>query len=363
MNEKKYSALVDVIKKDILGGKYRSGQPLPSVRAMMRRFAVSSLTVQRAFEELSKQGWIAGRRGSGTVVTKLGASRKIGLIVPGICYSEIFPPICKELSCLAQKEGYALLLGDLSSNDPVERSKRAKILAKQYAKEGVAGIIFQPIEFLKDSDAVNRDILAVFDAEKIPVVLLDCDIVASPSRSMYDIVGINNLDAGRRLAQHIMGQGVRNVIFLAAPNSDYSVQNRIESVRAAVVAAKGHCAELSIDVGDVTSVRKLLTRRPRPQAIICRNDHIAAHLMVTLRAMGKRVPEDILVAGFNDVEYASILSPGLTSVHLPCDEIACQAFAFLRELIANPVRSPRDCYLFAPLVVRASTTLRTKEVQ
>jgi len=359
MTNAKSRTLVEALKKDILGGKYEAGQPFPSRRALARRFGLANSTVQSALNELSHLGLLVQVQGRGTFVTRSGASRKIGLVVPGICYSEIFPPICKELSRLAQKDGYALLFGDLSSSDPAERGKRAMVLAHQYVKEGVAGIVFQPIEFLENSDEVNRDILSVFDAANVPVVLLDCDIVASPGRSRYDIVGINNMEAGRRLAQHLVDQGVRNVIFLADPHSDHSIQNRIEGVRNVVAAVKGHFRELSIDVGDRAAVEKLLSMRPRPGAIICRNDHQAAHLLVTLRETNKRVPENVLVAGFNDVEYASILSPGLSTVHLPCEDIARQAFDFLCERIRNPTLPSRECYLSAPLVTRASTILKT----
>lgn len=356
-----YLDVAEELGEDIREGRCAKECPCPSLTKIMRRFGVSRVTAVRAVDELKKRGLVASRPGKGTFLTRTGASRKIGLIVPGICYSEIFPPICKEISRLTQKEGYALLFGDLSSNDPSERGQRAKALASQYVKEGVAGIIFQPIEFLKDSDAVNRDILSVFDAANVPVVLLDCDIIASPGRSKYDIVGINNAEAGRRLAQHIVNQGAREVLFLADPHSDYSVQNRIEGARAVVAFEKGCLRERSLDVGNATLVKGILTRRPRPQAIICRNDHQAAHLLVTLRNLGMRVPEDLLVAGFNDVDYASILSPGLTTIHLPCEDIARQAFAFLRERIGNPGMPTRECYLSAPLVVRGSTRKQSNQ--
>jgi len=353
-----YAEVATTLGEDIREGRYGVGCPCPTLTQIVRRFGVSRVTAVRAIDELKKKGLVVSRKGKGTYVTEVAASRKIGLIVSGICYSEIFPPICKELSRLAQKEDYALLFGDLSSRDPAERGKRAKALARQYVKEGVSGIIFQPVEFLENADEVNGDILSVFDAAHVPVVLLDCDIVASPGRSKYDVVGINNAEAGRRLAQHIVEQGVRHVVFLADLRSDYSVQNRIEGVRSVVDSAKGRFWHLSIDLCDATAVKRLLSRRPRPEAIICRNDHQAAHLLVTLRSLGKRVPEDLLVAGFNDVEYAEILSPGLTTIRLPCEGIARQAFAFVCERIRAPALSPRECYLPAPLVVRSSTAAK-----
>jgi len=353
-----YSEIAERIGEAIRSGKYAVGSHCPSLTQIMRQYGVSRVTASRAVEELKKKGYVASRPGKGTFVTRVGVSRKIGLIVPGICYSEIFPPICKELSRQAQQSGYSLLFGDLSSTDPMERSRRAKIMARQYVEENVSGIVFQPIEFLENSDDVNRDILSVFDAADVPVVLLDCDIVASPARSQYDIVGVNNIEAGRRMAWHLVEVGVKSAVFLANPHSDYSVRNRIEGVRGELAKARVDFAEKSIDTSDAAAVRRAFFARSRPDAVICRNDHQAARLLATLRKLGKHVPEDVLVCGFNDVEYASLLEPSLTTIHLPCEDIARQAFSFLCERIAEPQLPMRECYLSAPLVVRQSTVRR-----
>lgn len=361
MKTSKYQNAYDTLKDEILSGKYSTRNPFPSVAGACRRFGISSLTIVKVFDRLKADGLICARKGAGTFVTRQGRLRKIGLIIPGICYSEIFPPICKELSRQAQETGYTLLFGDLSSLDPEERARRARSLARQYVEEGVAGVIFQPIEFLKDADRVNQDILSAFDAAGVPVVLLDCDVVASPGRSRYDIVGVNNAEAGRRLAQHIVEAGARRIVFLSRPHSDYSVRNRIEGVRDVLTNVKGSFAELSIDVNDLGAVRKMLSRRSGPDAVVCRNDHQAAHLLATLRKLGKNVPEDVLVAGFNDVEYASLLDPGLTTIHIPTEDIARQTFSFLLERIVRPALPARECYLSAPLIVRASTTRVSKK--
>ena len=71
--------------------------------------------------------------------------------------------------------------------------------------------------------------------------------------------------------------------------------------------------------------------------------------------LGKRVPEDIMLAGFDDVQFASVMTPQLTTIHQPCDDIASMAFKALQERIADLSLPPREIFLPAPLVVRKST--------
>jgi len=352
-----YAGIAEAIADDVRAGKYGVGVRCPSLTQIAKRFGVSRVTAVRAVDELKRRGIVESRSGCGVFVTRqarmLGGA--LGFIVPGLCYADIFPPICRKISQLAQEKGLSLLFGDISSESPDERAEQAVRMAQKFADERVLGVFFQPVEFVRDAERINREILSTFDAAKIPVVLIDSDIVPSPARSAYDLVGINNFDAGRLLAQHLADQGARNVGFIHKRHCDFSVLNRCEGVRSVLLARGGRLTELAVDAADVKGIRAALARRPRLDAIVCRNDHQAAHLLVTLRKLGRNAPADILVAGFNDVDYAAILEPGLTTVHLPCADIAQQAFGLLLERISNPGLPVRECYLPAPLVVRGST--------
>ena len=367
MNDKKYSLLVDVIKKDILAGKYSSGQPLPSVRAMMRRFKVSSATAQRAFEELTKQGMIVGRRGSGTVVTKLGASRKIGLIVPGVAYSEFFSLVVDEISRCATRDGYVLLLGNMSSSRVSERVKRAKKFAKELVKENVAGVIYQPFEFVENAEMQNREIVSVFDNAGIPVVLLSCDIEPPPGRSKFDVVGINNMDAGYRLGNHLLSVGARKIDFLLRPNTAPSGRNRMRGVITAInmaVSCEGVKKGLRFRVlnaePDNLSALKRHLRGGKPDAFVCSGDISAAKFKQTLEKAGLQVPSDVLLAGFNDLQMASLLTPPLTTIHQPCKEIGAMAFRLLMMRLTDRDTPPLEMFLPAPLIERESTRLSAR---
>ena len=98
----------------------------------------------------------------------------------------------------------------------------------------------------------------------------------------------------------------------------------------------------------------------RPDAIASYNDRQAALLVKTLTALGKRVPDDIMVAGFDDVNFATLCSPALTTAHQPCDELAELAFELLESRQKNPSTPPRQVLLSAPLVVRDSVREKRK---
>lgn len=361
MNDSKYKSLIETLKSNILSGKYGVGKPFPSVRALIKRSGLSNTTVLHALDELVHQGLISRRQGRGTFVTNRGMSRKIGLIIPGVAYSEFFPPIVSQISKMAQDAGYTLLFGDVMSSNPETRARKARRFAVELVRERVAGVIYQPLEFLANADQINHEIVSVFERARIPVVLLDYDIVSPPERSRYDIVGINNPDAGYRLANYLISCGARKIHFLMRPNWAPSVRNRLRGVITAIAAAKSHggvrkCsyAILTAEPDDRVALKRHL-RRGRPDAFICGNDTAAAKFKQTLEKLGLSVPKDVLLAAFDDVQIAGLLTPPLTTIHQPCAEIGAAAFNRLLTRIATPDLPAQEIYLSAPLVLREST--------
>ncbi|MCQ2395742.1 MAG: GntR family transcriptional regulator [Kiritimatiellae bacterium] len=354
MSDAKYSALFDALKKEILSGKYASNEPFPSVRGLIRRFGLSDRTVRHALDELFAQGLISREQGRGTFVTRRGSMRKIGLVVPGTVYAEFFQPIVGEISRLAQKNGYTLLFGNITSASPKRRAAQAKAFAKQLVKEGVAGVIFQPLEFLAEAPRLNAAITAIFDKAGVPLVLIDYDIVPPPGRSGYDLVGINNHEAGFRLANHLLSAGAKRIHFMMRPDCAWSVHSRMNGVATAMAGAgKTGFRTLIAEADDLNALRRHL-RRGRPDAFVCANDTTAAKFKLTLERAGLRVPADVMLAGFDDIQLASLMTPPLTTIHQPCAEIGAAAFETLFGRIDNPSAPAREIYLPAPLVIRES---------
>lgn len=358
MNSKSPNLILETLAKEIRGGKYASSsQPFPSERALARRFGVSRVTITSALRELRGMGLLVALHGKGTFLTRSARKMcgKIGLILPGVAYSEFFQPVLAELSRLCQSKGIGLMFGGAFSPDGDLRAKQALDLAKDMVNERVSGVILQPIESLPNAPRINGRIASIFKEAGIPMVLLDSDIVPPPDRSAYDVVGINNFDAGRRLAVHLLAAGARRIVFATMPHPCYSIRNRLAGVYS-VLSAHGEklLGVWALSSTDVPAIRKAF-RRDRPDAIICCCDTFAAYLKNSLEKAGKKFADGVMLAGFDDLQHASLITPKLTTIRQPCAEIAAQAFKALQERIAAPDAPPREILLHAPLVVRSST--------
>lgn len=364
MARTKHSAVFETLKEAILRGGYSSSGKLPSETALTRRFGVSRSVVQQALRELERLGFVVRQQGRGTFVARsaktLGGT--IGLIVPAVSFAEIFTPIVDAISCRAQADGLSVLLGNsFSGTNHARRARQTLDLARAMAEKGVAGVILQPVESVPNAPRINREIVSVFAQAKIPVVLIDYDIVPPPDRSACDLVGIDNFEAGRRVAIHLLAAGAKRIGFLINDYPSYSVRKRFEGVKSVVAAHGGPTAGMLLrrDPSDRKAVGAYL-RAYRPDAVVCAWDTLAAHLGGTLASLGRTVGGDILLAGFDDVQHATIMTPPLTTVHQPCAEIGETAYRVLMDRIAHPELPPCELTLAAPLVVRGSTHFTKK---
>ena len=183
METGKAREIFETLKRDISNGKYDAASPMPSERALMRRFGVARATVASALDELERAGFVYRRRGSGTYP----------VIKKPITFAVILPDtekpfhaaICSGLANCAKNQGgdYALLWasGDILS------------FSDLCVAEKIAGVFFEP---LKGKAKLNGAVIARFRAAKIPVILIGGD--AASKRTMCDILGVNTLANGRR---------------------------------------------------------------------------------------------------------------------------------------------------------------------
>ena len=353
----KYRRIFEELQKGIRDGLYPDGVPLPSEESLIRKFKVSRITAVKAMDELVRCGLVYRKRGSGTFATLTARreSGRLGLILPSLSFGEIFPPICQSLMRCAQADGYTFLLGDISAATPKERARQACAVARSFVEQRVAGVILQPLAFLRKPERATQEILALFESAQIPVVLIDRDIELKEMRICHDFVGIDNVAAGRALGEHLVARGAKRLHFLMRPNCATVIRDRLVGVRSAMVEKPLTVRAIVADPSDSGALRPWFKTRLRPDAVICESDQVAMLLRNTLRKFGLGVPEDVMLAGFDDVQYAMLMSPPLTTVHQPCADIAKIAYRTLRERISDADLPPRRILLPAPLVVRDST--------
>ena len=140
----------------------------------------------RSVDELKRRGVIAAVPKSGIVVRR-AASRKIGLIVPGVAVTDFFKPVVSEINRLARNAGYELRFGEVWSDVREERIAQVRELAAEFIKGKLAGVIYEPLAG-PIGDEINPHILELFDKKGIPVVLIDCDIVPFPTEATMTLL-------------------------------------------------------------------------------------------------------------------------------------------------------------------------------
>ncbi|MBV9656501.1 MAG: GntR family transcriptional regulator [Verrucomicrobia bacterium] len=356
----KYQQVLDLLQQEILAGKYPPGTRLPSEAALSQRFASSRITVGRAVRELRARGLVDRRAGSGTFVRATRAKGTggllFGLLIPDLGETEIFEPICQGMAGSPLASKHALLWGHVAPDAP-SKEEGAWQLCQQYLERQVAGVFFAPLEMTAASADMNRRIIEALDAARIPVVLLDRDILPYPDRSRHDLVGIDNRRAGYVSTLHLWRAcGRRRLAFLAYPEAAATVEARIAGYRGALFvmdAPADGALVWRIDPEKVEEVEQRM-KFHRPDGIVCANDRVAGRLMHTLLGLGYRLPQEVGIVGIDDVEYASLLPIPLTTVRQPCREIGAAAMAVMLERVAQPTMLTRDILLDCRLVVRAS---------
>lgn len=359
MNKKKtkWSEIYDSLLRRIRAGEFPQGVALPSEESIVRRYKVSRITAVKAMDELRRSGLIYRRRGSGTFATKLAMceSGRLGLIFPSLSFGEIFPHICQSLVRVAQKDGYSFVLGDISAQDPARRAREACDVARMFVKQKIAGVILQPLAFLKTPERVTRAILRMFREADIPLVLVDRDLPEGEA-PRHDFVGVDNIAAGRALGAHLASRGAKRLAFLMRPNCASVIRERLDGVLSAAAECNRPIVQIVAEPSDAKAIwRHFSQKRARPDAVVCESDYVAAQLINTLAHFRLSVPRDVMVTGFDDMRIAISTTPQLTTIHQPCEEIACVAYRTLRERLQDLSLPARRILLHAPLVVRGST--------
>jgi len=197
---------------------------------------------------------------------------------------------------------------------------------------------------------------ALLDRQRIPYLVAWAWDEAAPR----PCVGFDNRDAMRALAAEVIALGHRRLALITADRQGNDrARARAEGVRDAMAAAGLDPAALRIEetpyaiANGAAAFARLMQARPRPTAVLCGNDVLAAGAITEARAQGLDVPGAVSITGFDDIELAEILTPGLTTVHVPHREMGRRAARLLLDMRAGAA-TPRGQRLEAGIKWRHS---------
>jgi LacI family transcriptional regulator len=268
----------------------------------------------------------------------------IGMVVPEIS-NPFFPAIVEAVERGLQETGRDLFLCDAQLSADTERRRVQALLSRQ-----VDGLIITPV-----SATASRPSL-LEPGSLTPLVQLDRYVTGFPA----DWVGVDDVSGITQIVDHVAGLGVVHCVFVSATLDSSSAQLRSEgfahAARAAGITPRlpDLLGEFSIEWGRLAALR-ILSAKPYPEAVICGNDEIAVGLLREFRRHGIRVPEDVVVTGFDDIGFAALTEPALTTVRQPREQLAMECIRLLDARIADPSSPVRRVALAPSLVVREST--------
>ena len=358
----KTQEIYEFLKQEIESGAYKMGELLPTDLQISEKFKTSRPTVAKAVQRLVDENVLARKAGFGTYLKnkpQVGSSDDkitLGLLIPSLGETEIFEPICGQIASLADSYNFNLLWGNTGSSLD-KRAEAAEQLAHKYIKEAVDGVFFTPIELHQDAEVINARILELFKNAHIPVTLLDRDVVQAPLKSEYDLIGINNIEAGYLIGSHLVEKKCRSIAFITRPHIASTVHMRLMGLREAILQAglPHNSVEELIVEEDIDNLARQISSEKRFDALAIYNDAAAAELSIALDQLGVNIPQDIKICAFDDVKYAKLLKTPLTTYRQPCRDIGATAVEIMISRIKNPSLSARKVLLHGELIIRESS--------
>lgn len=272
---------------------------------------------------------------------RAGQSRTLALLV-----LDLGNPFFVDLARGAEEAAHDAGLYVITCNSGQRADREASYLA-MLAEQRVRGVLVSPVG--PAADQLRRS--------GIPYVLVDrrSDDGTSCSVSVDDVAG------GALAAKHLVETGHRRIAFVNGPHVLDQCREREAGFRSA--AGSAEISVLEVEALDVASGRdagaRVLGMSPRPTAVFCANDLLALGVLQSMVSAGARVPDDIAIVGYDDIEFASAAAVPLTSVRQPAVRMGREAARLLVEETSGDGGHEHRSVRYAPeLVVRASTTRR-----
>lgn len=274
-------------------------------------------------------------------------TRTIGVLLPDI-HGEYFSQLIRAIDRAARLSGLHLLVSS-SHGDAKEA-----IVALRSMHGRVDGVLIM-------SPYVDARLLVEALPATLPIVLMNTPDESSRAAAFM----IDGYGGAKAMVEHLRSLGYQRIAHISGPDNNYESGERLRGFRDALGRAQS--GKPMVLPGSFTEESGYLAGRqiaaavPRPDAVFAANDLMAIGCLFALTEAGIRVPEDIALAGFDDIPIARYVSPPLTTVRAQTTELGRQSLEELARAIEEPGSAPRKRHtLGTQLVIRASCTCSTQ---
>ena len=312
-----------------------------NINEIARRAGVSIATVSRA---LNNQGPIKEetRRRILQIVRELNytpnliarsLSKKktdtIGVILPELV-DEFFMDIIRGIDKEAYQTNHYVMISSSHSQRNI-----VKTLLEFMSSGRVDGVILM-------APKIRQELSELLDKSKRPVVLLNC---CNDKENNYVCFNIDNYKGAFSVIEHLIGHGYQRIAMIRGPEGNCDADERFRGYQEAL---KKHNISLDnslIVPGEFNEKSgyygflRLMNQSPKPEAIFTANDMMAVGAYEAARAGNINIPADVAVVGFDNIFLSRLLSPRLTTVHVPIVELGVKAMRYLIKMIKGEANS------------------------
>ena len=308
-------------------------------RAMNDKGEISAATKQRVMEAVERLGYRPNRIAQSMVTRR---TFTVGLVFPDIL-NPFFPEVARGVQDAAREQSYNVFLCNTDDEPPIEKD-----ILRSLAAQPVDGIV------LLGSCLSDDDLRAFADGYR-PIVTTN-RFVQHPNISQLIV---DNVQGGRLAAEHLIGRGHRELGVVANANIPTSSLRRVQGFSQAVAARELPAERVATGAptieGGYQAAREILLRQPELTALFCYNDLMALGTLRACRDLGKRVPDDVAVVGFDDVHLTEVSSPTLTSVRVDKYALGRLAVERLLAMVDATTESAEAMQIPVELVQRKSS--------
>lgn len=299
--------------------------------------------VLQRIKELNYQPNMAAR----ALVT--GRTSTVGLMVPELTLS-FFSQIAKGLHLGLRRKGYGLIISSSLDDQKLEQQEISNLLARRVDALVIATT-------LRSAEPFHQ-----IEADKVPFILIDRSVPGLDA----NFIGVDDRHIGMLATHHLLEIGCRHVGHIHGPNGS-AAEGRWEGFRQALAEKgipyqRGHVTGLPFSDKDCIengykAMRRLLSKRPRPDGIFCFNDPSALGAMKAVIESGLRIPHDVAIIGCGNFLYSDFLQVPLSTVDQSAELIGDHASKLALRLVESKTAAPPKTILLEPrLIIRESTS-------
>ncbi|MCU1288252.1 MAG: transcriptional regulator, lacI family [Acidobacteria bacterium] len=274
-----------------------------------------------------------------------GKSRIIGLVISDIA-NPFFPELVKSIESAAFEHGYDVMLSN--TNYETERTSH---YVQRFIERKVAGVAVMTSE-------MDKNLIDELARREVPVVFLD---VGEAGLHMSNL-RVDYEEGIEQAIRHLVELGHRRIAYISGNNNLRSSKRRLEAFKRTVhqlfpdEPALIFYGNLKVE-GGRQAARELLTKEKHnlPTAIVAANDLMAIGAISEFEAANLHVPGDISIVGFDDIAFAGLTKPPLTTVRLPLEELGRCAVEALMNNLKSTEEHGVEIRISTSLIVREST--------